>query len=103
MSFEIVKGDYGRAYVGIVRDVDYSDCTGKIYIWDKARTTTIINGKACTIAFVTPDTRITYVPALADFSTVASGIYYGMFEFLKSGVVEHTLEFVWRILEKQPV
>lgn len=102
MSYEIVKGDCGRAYVGVVNDVDYSDCTGKIYVWNKARTTKIVDGKDCTIVFVSPDTRITFVPITTDFN-VAADVYYGMFVFYKAGVIEHTLEFVWRVIDKEPV
>jgi len=101
MSFEIVKGDYGRGYVGVAKDVNYSDCTGKIYIWNKARTAKIVDGKDCTINFVSPNTEITFVPIAADFN-VAADIYYGMFVFLKAGVVEHTLEFIWRVIDKEP-
>lgn len=101
ICFEIVKGDCGRGYVGIVKNVDYSDCTGKIYVWNKARTLKIVDGKTCTIAFITPDTQITYVPVTTDFE-VAAGIYYGMFVFYKTGVVEHTLEFVWRVIDREP-
>ena len=102
MSFEIVKGDYGRGYVGKIKDVNYSDCTGKIYIWTKARVK-LIDGKDCAVTFVSPDTLITYTPVENDFKTATPDIYYGMFVFLKSGVVEHTLEFVWRVIEKEPV
>jgi len=101
MSFEIVKGDCGRGYTGVVENVNYSDCTGKIYVWNKARTTKIIDGKSCTIAFINPDTRITFVPIAADFN-VTPGTYYGMFVFEKAGVVEHTLEFVWQVVDKEP-
>jgi len=102
MSFEIVKGDYGRGYAGVVKDINYSDCTGKIYVWNKARTAKIIDGKDCIVTYVSPDTHITFVPALNDFN-IDAGTYYGMFVFLKSGVLEHTLEFVWQVMEKEPV
>lgn len=102
MSFEIVQGDYGRAYCGVVENVNYSDCTGKIYIWNKARTAKIVDGKACVVTFVSPDTHITFTPEVDDFKTVTPNVYYGMFEFLKGGVVEHTLEFVWIIKAKEP-
>ena len=101
MSFEIVKGDEGRTYIGVVENVNYSDCTAKIYVWNKARTVVVIDGHACTVAFVTPDTKVSYIPSAADFN-VAAGIYYGMFVFYKAGVIEHTQEFGWRVIDKEP-
>lgn len=100
-QFEIVQGDHGRAYVGVVEHVNYSDCAGKIYVWNKARTLKIVNGKACSVVYASPDTQISFIPETADFN-VAPDIYYGMFTFEKDGVVEHTLEFVLRVIGKEP-
>ena len=99
MSFEIVKGDYGRAYRGIIKDVDYSDCTAKIYVWSGS--TKIVDGKDCVVSFHSPDTWVDYTPGTLDFS-VAPGLYLGLIKFEKSGVVERTIPFAWEVIDKEP-
>jgi len=99
VEFEIVKGDYGRGYVGIVEDVDYSDCTVTLNLWDKNGTAKLTN-KACAVTHVGDDTHVTFVPAINDFD-LTPDIYYGNFKFTKAGVVEHTLPFTWRVYEKE--
>jgi hypothetical protein len=100
MSFQIVKGDYGRIFRGIVEDEDYSDCTAKIYLW--TGTTKILDGKSCVVLFHSPDTWVDYTPALADFSTLAPGTYSGLIKFEKAGVVERTIPFTWDVIDKEP-
>ena len=99
-SFEIVKGDYGRTYRGKIEDENLSDCTAVIYVWDK-NDTKIIDGKSCSVSLVGSDTFVDFTPALGDFD-VEIGSYYGLFKFTKTGVVERTLSFVWKVLRKEP-
>ena len=98
--FEIVQYDYGRTYRGVVEDLDVSDCTAVLYVWDKDGTK-IINGKSCSVAFTTPDTYIEYIPGDDDFD-VTAGTYYGEFKLTKSGVIEHTFRFTWIVHEREP-
>jgi hypothetical protein len=100
MSFQIVKGDYGRIFRGIVEDVDYSDCTAKIYLW--TGTTKILDGKTCAVSFHSPDTWVDFVPVSTDFSTLTPGTYQGLIKFEKTGVVERTIPFTWDVIDKEP-
>jgi len=103
MGFEIIAGDYGRSYTGKAEDVNYSDCTGKLHVWSEEDDvkTAIIDGKACVVTLVGSDTHITYDVEAGDFDVVPD-VYYGMFEFIKGGVVEHTLPFEWVVIEGPP-
>lgn len=101
MSFQIVKGDYGRIFRGIVEDENYSDCTAKIYIW--TGTTKIIDGKDCVVSFHSPDTWVDFTPVSTDFpGTLTPGSYQGLIKFEKAGVVERTIPFTWDIFDKEP-
>ena len=100
MSFEIVKGDYGRIYRGIVEDVDYSDCTAKMYVWNSSGTK-VVDGKDCVVSFHTPDTWVDYIPATGDFNVVP-GLYKALIKFEKSGVMERSVPFTWEVLDKEP-
>jgi len=102
LSFEIVKGDYGRTYRGIVKGVDYSDCAGKIYVWDPDDDTKLIDGAACTVSLSGSDTHIDYTVQQNDFATASIKTYRGEFQFTKTGVVEHTLPFTWAVKEAPP-
>ena len=99
--FEIVKGDYGKVYRGVLENEDLSDHTAVLYIWDKDRTM-VIDGKACAVSLVGTDTRIEYTVESSDFEDAELGQHYGLFKLTKTGAVERTLRFTWEVFEKEP-
>ena len=100
-EFEITQGDYGTAYVGVVKDENLSSYSAKVYIWDKSDTI-IVNGTTCAVVFVTPDTRINYTPAAGAFDAVAVDTYRGVFVLSKVGTKEHLKPFTIQVLKKPP-
>jgi len=100
-TFEITQGDYGNAYVGIVENEDLSAYTAKVYIWD-VNDTIIVNGVACAVTFVTPNTRISYTPASGVFDAVAVAIHRGVFLLTKTGAKTHLKSFTIQVLKKPP-
>ena len=104
-ALEITQGDYGNALTVVIEDEDLSSYTAKIYIWktasDETRTK-VIDGKSCTVTFVTPDTHISYIPASGDFADVASGPYEGLIRLSKTGVENRTKYFNLIVFEKEP-
>ena len=100
MVFEIVRGDYGRVYRGIIKGEDLSDCTAVIYVWD-SNNNKVIDGKPCSVSYVPPDTYVEYTVEPGDFD-VEPGIYYGLIKFMKEGVVERTLPFTWKVYRREP-
>jgi len=101
-EFEIVKGDYGRTYRGVIEGEDLSDCTGVIFVWDEDDTK-IIDGESCSVSLSGSDTHIDYTVQSADFATAdPKKSYYGLFKLTKDGVVERTLSFTWKVYRKEP-
>lgn len=99
--FEITQGDYGAAYVGSIEGVDMSSYSAKVYIWDVSDTI-IINGVDCAVTFVTPDTRVSYIPAVGVWDAVAVATYRGVFLLSKAGTKEHLKPFAIQVLKKPP-
>jgi len=101
MVFEIVKGDYGGLYVGTIEDEDFDGWTGVIYVWS-ASGVMRVNGETCTVAYVSPDTTISYTVQKGDFSKY-SGIHYGLFKLTNTlpDRVERTLKFSWEVFDRE--
>lgn len=100
--FEIVKGDYGNVYEGIVKGVDYSSYTATITVWNSSKTV-IIKDAHCTMDYIASDTHVYYTVSQDDFANITSGTYVGMIKFTANGVVEHTLKFSWKVYDGPPV
>jgi hypothetical protein len=100
-EFEITQGDHGQPYVGVIPNENMSSYTAKIYVWTDADAM-IVDGKSCTVAFESPDTHVTYIPAEEDFAAVTPGAYRGVFVLTASGVKEHLKPFMIRVLPKPP-
>ena len=78
-----------------------SGYSAKVYIWDK-NDTIIINGIDCVVTFVTPNTLISYTPALGVFDAVAVDTHRGVFVLNKVGVKQHLKPFSIQVLKKPP-
>ena len=101
-NWEIVVGDYGRVYRANIEDVDLSDCTAAISVWNPKTNTTIIDAKACSApVFDDPDSHVDFTPISGDFD-VEPFVYKALITFTKTGVVERTIPFTWEVFEGEP-
>jgi len=105
MSFEIIRGDYGREYVGVIKGENlagtFSTCV--IYIWDEDDMT-LVDGKSCTIVDSGADTHLKWTPASGDIpkTTDYTKSYYGLFKMTGTGVAERTFPFEFVIKKGEP-
>lgn len=113
-NWEIVAGDFGGSYKAIVKGLDLSDCTAKIYVWRDSThllKTGEENGKACgTVTYDEgADESYCYYDVVdGDFPLTAAEDdkkteYEVMVEFTKAGYKEHDLGFKWIVIPGPPV
>jgi len=100
-TFEIVQGDYGKIYRGIIENEDLSDHTAVLNLWDYSDTK-LLADKTCSVSLSGTDTLIDYTPAQTDFSTISPGLYKANFVLTKTGTVERTIPFNFEVFEKEP-
>jgi len=91
---KIFKGNYGMTYRFIIKNVDYSDKTPLLYVWNEKGT--IINGHTCSVSLVGNDTVVEYQVPQGAFDTV--GVYWAEIKFKKEGFEEDTETFTWEVL-----
>jgi hypothetical protein len=101
LVWEVVRGSYGAAYTATIEDEDYSTFTPYLYIWSR-KGKLYVDGRACAIAFSTPDTTITYTIVDGDFpDTMAPGNYNGIFKLTRTGAEERSLKFSVVVYDKE--
>jgi len=99
-QFQIVRGDFGRIYRGVIKDQNYSDCDAVIYVWDEDDVK-IVDNRICVVSYVGSNTHVEFTPTEIDFD-VPPGIYYGLFKLTKEDVTERTLRFTWLVEKQEP-
>ena len=58
---------------------------------------TLIDGVTCAVTFVTPNTIVTYTVLENDFKTAVPKTYNAMIKFERTGQVERTMKFKWKV------
>lgn len=107
-NWEIVQGDFGAIYKGVVEDLDLSLCTAKIKVWRES--TILIDGAACSAveySEANEESYVYYTVADGDFPSTAiidgkRTTYQVMIEFTKDGYKEHDLGFEWIVIPAPP-
>lgn len=101
---EIKKDNYGMEKVFRLKDYNRSTAAGysvAITIWstsrDNSTRTKIVDGATCTAVYNGLDTIITYTPSSpSPFTTIED--YEAEITFTKSGYLEDTKTFAWRVI-----
>lgn len=101
---EIKQNNYGMEKVFRLKDYNRSTAAGytvSITIWSTSRDgetkTKLVDGAACTATYDGTDTIITYTPASPSPFTEAED-YEAEITFTKSGYLEDTKTFAWRVI-----
>jgi len=102
----IVRGDFGKGYQFVVKNVDYSNHVGLMYVQSPSGTTMLINGGVCTVQATdsSRNTLVTYVPVTGDFGAAASYYKYECrIRFSGTQFRDSTEMFYWTVAsEKWP-
>ena len=96
----IVRGDYGKGYQFIVKNVDYSTKTANLFVQSPSGTTMLINGGVCSVSATdnSQNTLVVFVPISGDFGAAASYYkYVCRIRFTSAGFKDSTEVFNWTV------
>lgn len=95
----IKRGSFGATYKFVVKGVDYSAYSAKIYVQSSGGTL-LINGDACTVSATdgSKNTLVEYTPASGKFGAAASLVkYLAEIEFSGAAFRDPTETFFWKV------
>ncbi len=98
----IKRGNFGGTYRFIVKNVDYSAYTAKIYVQSSGGTM-LVNGTDCTVSATdnAQNTLVLYTPASGQFGAAASTVdYLAEITFLGAGFRDSTETFRWQVFDE---
>ena len=96
----IVRGNFGRTYRIVVKNVDYSTKDGRLYVQSSGGTLLLEAGICTTTATdSSKNTLVEYAPASGVFGLAASGDidYWARVEFSGGGILDSTEKFLWYV------
>jgi len=99
----IVRGDFGKGYQFIVKNVDYSSYSALLNVQSPSGSMLIVNG-ICSLTATDNNTNtlVTYVPISGDFGASASYYKYKCrIRFSGANFRDSTEEFLWNV-EREP-
>ena len=99
----IVKGDWGKAYRFVIKNVNYSGYGAKVYVQWSGSGRLLISGDACSVTATDNqrNTLVTYTPVSGRFGANASlTAYSARIRFSGASLRDSTERFVWRVEEE---
>lgn len=99
----IVRGDWGKTYRFIVKNINYEGYGAKMYVQWSGSGRLLISGDDCTILATdnSRNTLVRYTPASGRFGAAASlTAYSARIRFSGSNLRDSTERFIWRVEEE---
>lgn len=98
----IKRGNFGATYQFIIKNVDYSDYTAKLYVQSSGGTV-LISGAACTAVATdgSKNTLVSYIPTSGKFGVSASiADYIAEITFSGANFRDSTETFNWQVYDE---